>query len=125
MYRTAALVIVIIGLSLAPLVQAHKATERYIPIGLSPGVSSQTLIGEVVEVDAANQRLTVHTNGERIPVTATETTRIYLDRSKIRQTNLEGSFVDVRTGRRVEVKFEDPRRRAVAEWIKIEIGELP
>ena len=125
MSRISALLIVMIGLSLAPLTLAHKATERYIPIGLSPGMASQTLIGEVIEVDAAIKRLTVFSDGERHAVTATEKTRIYLDRSKIRQTNLEGTFADVKTGQRVEVKFDDPRRRDAAEWIKIEISELP
>jgi hypothetical protein len=92
---------------------AQQATEQYIPIGQSPGVSGKSsLIGVIVEVDAATKTVTV---GERT-VRITERTFIWLDRTKLKLTNLTGKFEDLQKGRRVEVKFQ----AGVAEWVKIE-----
>jgi hypothetical protein len=102
---------------------AQRATERYIPIGKSPGLSGKsTLMGEIRSVDAAAQTLVVGgANGER-KARVTERTWIWLDRSGMRETNLAGTFTDLEAGRRVEIKFvgegvED------AEWIKIEMTQ--
>ena len=54
-------------------------------------------------------------------VIVTEHTRIWLDRSKLKQTTVTGLFTDLQTGRKVEIKFEDEKKRRFAEWIKIEI----
>lgn len=99
-------------------------TERYIPIGQSPGVSQkQTSIGAIAEVDAAGRTVTVADQAGRRTVTITEKTRIWLDRTKLKQANLNGSFTDLQKGRRVEVKYEDPVRRQVADWVKVEITQ--
>ena len=55
-------------------------------------------------------------------VKVTAKTYIWLDRSKIKQTNLKGAFSDLQKGRRVEVKYLDSNRQ-VAEWVKVEIGQ--
>jgi hypothetical protein len=52
----------------------------------------------------------------------TDQTRIWLDRTKLKQPNLTGSFTDLRKGRRVEVKYQDPERREVADWVKVEVA---
>jgi hypothetical protein len=48
-----------------------------------------------------------------------------LDRSRIRRSNVEGSFADLREGRLVEVKYEDaePAEKGRAQWIKVQVGE--
>jgi hypothetical protein len=56
-------------------------------------------------------------------VKITEKTRIWLDRTKLKQANLSGSFTDLQKGRRVEVKYDDPVRRQVADWVKVEIAK--
>jgi len=111
---------------LCAISHAHgqKATEQFIPIGESPGVSRKlTSIGEIVEVNAAARTVTIADSAGRQTVRVTDQTRIWLDRTKLKQTNLNGSFADLRAGRRVEVKYADPARRDVAEWVKVEVGE--
>lgn len=102
----------------------QKETERYIPLGQSPGVSQKyTSIGEIAEVDAARRTVTVAEQAGRRTVRITEKTRIWLDRTKLKQANLSGRFTDLQKGRRVEVKYEDPERRQVADWVKVEIAQ--
>ena len=100
----------------------QKETEQYIPIGQSPGLSQKsTSIGEIAEVDPQAKTVTIADPAGRRTVKVTEKTRIWLDRTKLKQTNLTGSFADLKTGRRVEVKYDDPQRREVAEWVKVEV----
>jgi hypothetical protein len=109
---------------LCAISHAHgqKATEQFIPIGQSPGVSLKyTSIGAIAAVDAGARTVTVADPAGRRTVRVTDKTRIWLDRTKIKQTNISGSFADLQTGRRVEVKYEDPARRDVAEWVKVEV----
>jgi hypothetical protein len=105
-------------------VYGQKETERYIPLGQSPGVSQKyTSIGEIAEIDAAGRTVTVAERAGRRTVRITEKTRIWLDRTKLKQANLTGSFADLQKGRRVEVKYADPERRQVADWVKVEIAQ--
>ena len=53
----------------------------------------------------------------------TDKTRIWLDRSKLKQPNVTGGFADLQKGRRVEVKYEDPAQREVADWVKVEVTQ--
>jgi hypothetical protein len=100
----------------------QKATEQFIPIGQSPGVSEKyTSIGEIADVNAAARTVTIADPAGRRTVRITDKTRIWLDRTKLKQSNLSGSFADLQKGRRAEVKYEDPGRRDVAEWVKVEI----
>ncbi|MGH8648710.1 MAG: hypothetical protein ACREUP_05305 [Burkholderiales bacterium] len=109
---------------LGAISNAHgqKETERYIPIGQSPGLSQKhTSIGEISHVDPAARTVTVTEQAGRRTLKITDKTRIWLDRTKLKQTNRSGGFADLQKGRRVEVKYEDPARRDVAEWVKVEV----
>lgn len=109
---------------LCAISHAHgqKATEQFIPIGQSPGLSVKySSIGEIADVNAAARTVTIADPAGRRTVRVTDRTRIWLDRTKLKQTNLSGSFTDLQKGRRVEVKYEDPARRDVAEWVKVEV----
>ena len=100
--------------------RAQKATEQFIPIGQSPGLSSiATDIGTIAAADPGSRTITLGpaASGRRLRVT--EGTRIWLDRSGFGQTNRPGRFDDLETGQRVEVKYEDDTRRETAEWIKV------
>jgi hypothetical protein len=111
---------------LGAISHAHgqKETERFIPIGQSPGVSlKQTSIGEITSVDSGARTVTIAEQAGPRTVMITDKTRIWLDRTKIKQTNLTGNFADLQKGRRIEVKYEDPARREVADWIKVEIAQ--
>ena len=104
---------------------AQKTTEQFVPVGQSPGLSGKyTVIGTVQAVNVRDQTVTIAGPAGTSSAKVTERTRIWLDRSKIRQTNVKGTFADLRPGVTVEVKHEDPTRASAggpAEWIKIQI----
>ena len=117
-----------LGMALAALCassHAHgqKATEQYIPIGQSPGVSQKyyASLGEIADVNPQEQTVTIADPAGPRTVKISEKTSIWLDRTKLKQTNVPGRFADLQKGRRVEVKYADPERRDVAEWVKVEI----
>ncbi len=101
----------------ASMVQAHPATERYIPIGKSPGASQ---IGVIEAVNIADRSIRVGGQEAAHWVRLTDRTRIWLDRTHLARTNLIGGFRDCEVGRTVEIHYED-ESRAVAAWIKIAV----
>ncbi len=116
--------IVLLGLLLfgAPFARAQQSTERYIPMGWSPGLSHRyNYIGPIRALDPENRTLTVVGPAGARVVGVTERTRVWLDRTMLELTNLSGTFEDCQLGRTVEVKYEDPERREVADWIKVRI----
>jgi hypothetical protein len=48
-----------------------------------------------------------------------DTTSIWIDRSELGLGAAAGSFEDCQQGRSAEVKYADPDKRQVAEWIKL------
>jgi hypothetical protein len=100
---------------------AQRTTERYIPIGQSPGVSGKvTLIGTVGTVDSADRSLAVQSSTGPLRVKLTDKTRMWLDRSAAQQSTQVATMTDLRAGRRIEVKFTDDSHRTTADWIKID-----
>jgi hypothetical protein len=105
----------------APLALGQMMTEQFIPMGQSPGLSGKfTDLGEIKQVDVEGRTITLGGAAGGRAVAVTERTRIWLDRSKLQQTSVAGSFADLRKGRQVEVKYEDDERRQTAAWIKVE-----
>lgn len=103
------------------LVHSQEATERFIPIGQSPGLSgTHTMIGEIQAVDGQSRRLTVTAEGRTYSVGVTERTRIWIDRSHLALPALTGDFADCDQGLKVEVKFEDEKEQSAADWIKVQ-----
>lgn len=104
----------------ASLAHSQEATERFIPIGQSPGLSGRlTYIGPIQAVDAAARAVTVGVPGVAHKFSLTDRTTIWVDRSALKQTNTRGSFADLQPGRRVELKW-DAKDKSRAEWIKVE-----
>ena len=125
-----------VGLGLALLIaapcwtqpaRAQKATEQFIPLGRSPGLSgTYTHIGKIAAVDLRSRSLTVvGARGARRQVDVPESARIWLDRSPLGLGNVSGSLADCQVGRTVEVTFEDPELRRAAAWIKVRIESPP
>lgn len=116
---------VLLGVGL-PAASGNEMTERFIPVGQSPGLSGKyTVIGKLQSVNAREQTCAVAGPAGALNVKVTERTKIWLDRSKLRQTNLKGTFADLRPGATVEVKPEDHQRgvsSGPAEWIKVEVS---
>lgn len=115
----ALLVVLLAGYSFA---HGQRQAERYIPIGQSPGVSGKSSwIGTVETTDPKARTITVAAADRRYTVAVTERTRIWLDRSRLQQTALGGSYDDLQPRRRVEVKYGNAGRAGIAEWIKVEM----
>ena len=101
----------------------QKATEQYIPIGQSPGLSHKyTWIGQISDMNTRDQTVTIADPGGARVMKVTDKTRIWLDRTKIKQPNLRGVFADLQKGRVAEVKYLDPEHRQIADWVKVEIS---
>lgn len=119
MFRSFVLTVIMAAAGALPL-EAQRETERFIPIGRSPGVSGVTsVIGTIEAADTTGMTIRVAAPSGSVAVRFTSATDIWLDRSEQRQTALVGGRGDLVVGRRVEVKFVDPQRREVADWIKV------
>ena len=100
--------------------QAQQTTEKFIPIGMSPGVSGKSsYLGSITSVDPAAKSFSMQTDGDSKIIGVAPTTRIWLDRSKSRKPNLDGEFGALEAGSRVEIMM-DPSAPTKAAWIKIE-----
>ncbi len=97
---------------------SHPATERYIPIGESPGVSNvKSYIGAIRSVRATASGLTMSVEGNDKLIEVTDETKIYLDTGP-GQTNRFGTEEDCQVGRMIEVYLEED---GTAYWIKIRV----
>jgi hypothetical protein len=119
----ASAVILIAGLSNA---SAQKATEIFIPIGKSPGLSgTKTSIGKIDSVNFSQAILTVSDSTKAYTVKITDETKIWQDRSSMKLSNQKGTPSDLKAGARVEIKYINDERKdgGTAEWIKVEVKE--
>ena len=107
---------------------AQKATEIYIPIGKSPGLSGKTtVIGTIDSVLAQERTMTIRGQGRTWSVKIEACTDIWIDRSRILRTNLYGTVADCRQGRLVEIKFpnDQPRDGACSPGMTRTGGSCP
>lgn len=120
---TASLILILLGsISIGSISSAYaqKATEVFIPIGQSPGLSDKyTYTGNVESINKQNR--TIRADGREIEVTPG--TKIWLDRTALKASNSTGSFADLESGRQVEIKYVDANRKQIAEWIKIKVTQ--
>ena len=106
----------------------QQATEMFIPIGQSPGISkTATVIGTIESVDAEKRTIVVKSDGGTATATITEKTKIFLDGSQRKEPNRYGAFEALETGARVEVLYEGRTRATAgpAEWVKVAAGPSP
>lgn len=110
----------IVGLLIiADPVPGQQATEIYIPIGQSPGLSSEAaVIGTIASIDESSGRITIATDGRSVVVTIGDRTLYYLDSSHVERRNYPGNIEHCEIGRRVEARIDD---NGYVEWIKIEV----
>ena len=101
---------------------AQRTPEQFIPVGQSPGVSNVlSYIGEIESMDQSAGTVVVAGPDGSVTFRMTDSTEVWLDRSGMQESNGVGSPADLAVGRRVEVKYQDPETREVAEWIKVVI----
>ncbi len=103
---------------------AQKATEMFIPIGQSAGLSGKhTLLARVQSVNEAQRSLTVLHDGTAYTAKLGAMTPVWLDRSSLKQANSVGSLSDVKPGMTVELKYQKNNRGAGdAEWVKVQMA---
>jgi hypothetical protein len=102
---------------------AQKATEQFIPIGQSPGLSGRhTLIARIEAVNPPTRTLTLKNETGTHTVRITDQTKIWLDRSRLQQPNVKGTFADCSVGSLAEIKYLQNERKdgGVAEWAKVQ-----
>jgi len=116
-----AIMVIVLGGALN--IYGQEATELFIPIGESPGLSNKmSLIGTVESVDPQKKIVSVSSPSGAQTVTITERTPIWLDRSLDKLPNRSGAIADLQQGRRIEIKLRKDELRPVAEWIKVQIA---
>ncbi len=109
------LVAAIIAIAVARA-SAQEATELYVPIGQSPGLSKEgkTIMGTVLRVDK-DGRFSIVKDEQFFVVRTDDKTKFYIDRSHLKQSNSYGKFEGVLSGAFVEAYSPD----GVAKWVKI------
>ena len=107
-----------LGLFAGAFAISHPATERFIPIGQSPGVSSvKSYVGAIESVRSTASGFTMSVGDGEKPIQVTENTKIYLDTGP-GESNKIGTEQDCRVGHIVEVYL---RGDGTANWIKIRV----
>jgi hypothetical protein len=120
-YLRLAIVVVALGGTLEA--SGQQATEMFIPIGQSPGLSNKgSVIGTLKSVDPGKRMVTISNSSGAQTVGITDRTMIWLDRSEQKQPNQDGGINDLQKGRKIEIKVRKGEAKAVAEWIKVQVG---
>jgi hypothetical protein len=99
----------------------QKATEMFIPIGKSPGISGTvSLLGTIKSIDQNTYVLTIAgTDDQSTAVPISKRTKIYIDRSETGQSNTAGAWKDLKPGAVVEVKYQNKDKTGEVDWIKV------
>jgi hypothetical protein len=117
------LAIIVIALEGTLEASGQQATEMFIPIGQSPGLSNMgSVIGTLESVDPGKRIVTISSSSGAQTVGITDRTMIWLDRSEQKQPNQNGAINDLQKGRKIEIKVRKGEPKAVAEWIKVQVG---
>lgn len=124
--RKAALVVTGVFITLlcnSSFSHGQKQTERFIPLGQSPGISGKyTTIGKIQTVNGQSRTLVIANESGTYTVKITDRTKIWLDRSKSKLSTIHASMTDLKPGSLAEVKYEDENKH-IAEWIKVQAAE--
>ena len=104
-------------LAAAAAAGAHPATELYIPIGKSPGISNvKTRIGHIQSLAAATTGITIASQDGSTYVAFGRATKIYLQHADPGQANELGTYADCRAGLLAEAYVEDD---GSVPWVKV------
>ena len=114
----------IILLSIVQNIDAQEATEIYIPVGQSPGLSGEyTTLGKISKINTNKRTISMSDSAGSYNLKITDKTKIWLDRSKLKLRNKKGSIKDVREGMLAEVKYQKNKQGGSVEWIKVQLVE--
>lgn len=106
----------------ASTVQAQEMTERHIPVGAYPSLSGEhTFTGIIVAVDHGKKIITLEIEDGERNFRVTDDTKIWLDRSQLKKTTLDGVFGDIQTGLEAEVRTLGEENSDAAYWVKVQM----
>lgn len=103
---------------------AQKSTEIYIPVGKSPGISGKySTIGRVEAINLTDSTITITIAGElgSHTIKCAKDTKIWVDKTSIKQFNKGANLIDIKIGSIIEIKYKGNKSDALVEWIKIQI----
>lgn len=96
---------------------AQQATEIYIPIGKSPGLSPvKTRIGRIQSLAAARAGMTLETESGPTYVAFDPSTKIYVQHADPARVNQLGTYADCQAGLMAEAYVADDGK---LRWIKV------
>lgn len=95
---------------------SHPATELYIPIGQSPGISNvKSYVGRIRSLRETDDGFLMNVEGSVSRIDVDESTKIYVDAGPGKK-NRVGTRADCEVGRTVEVYLHES---GVAYWVKV------
>ncbi|MGQ0428363.1 MAG: hypothetical protein ACT4UQ_00275 [Gammaproteobacteria bacterium] len=105
------------SLAAAAPASAHPATEQYIPIGKSPGISNvKTRIGRIRSLAHTQPGMTVETQSGPAYVEFGAETRFYVQHADPARASRRGTYADCRAGLMAEAFLADD---GTVPWVKI------
>lgn len=103
------------------MAHSQKATEVYIPIGTSPGVSeSKSFVGTIKRLDYETNSIELVGEDDTKIVYVNDETLYYLDRTAYGKKNATGEMHDCKVGLLIEVLTDDD---GVVEWVKVKADQ--
>ena len=114
--------VVIFVIGILQTTYGQKATEIFIPVGQSPGLSgTYTTMGTVSTINAPGKTIIMSNSVGTYTIKLSDKTMIWLDQSSLKLKNKSGSFDDIKNGMLVEVKYKNNKPENAVEWIKVQI----
>ncbi len=103
--------------------QGQEMTEKYIPVDAYPQLAGKhVVVGRIVSVDKDMRVFALQSDGSIQKFLVANNTMIWLDRSLRKEANTYGTFSDLKTGLKAEVKVFGPARTHLARWVKVQIA---
>lgn len=102
---------------------AQEATERHIPVGAYAALMDwQTTSGTLAAVDTAARTVTLRVDSGLRSFRVTDSTDIWLDRSRRGQSTRDADLSDLRPGLAAEVRVLGRERPDTAKWVKVQLA---
>lgn len=103
-------------------VHAQEATERHIPVGAYPALMDwQTVSGTLAAVDTDARTVTLRVDAGLRSFRVTDSTHIWLDRSRRGRTTRDAELSELTPGLAAEVRVLGRERPDTAKWVKVQL----
>ena len=118
------IIVALFLLTLNHTTYGQKATEIYIPVGKSPGLSGKyTTIGIVNSINAPDKTIIMSNSVGTYTIKIADETIVWLDNSQLKIKNVTGTFEAIEEGKLIEVKYKYNKPENTVEWLKVQMTE--